>query len=67
MKYYQVTVAFETETESGKIKKVKELYLVDALSCTEAEAKLVQNFTSKGTAAEYEVIAVAESKIVGIV
>lgn len=66
-KYYTVTVTFETETESGKIKKIKEQYLVDAMSCTEAEAKLVQDFTTKNVALEYEVIAVSESKIVGVI
>ncbi len=44
-KYYAVTVAVEVEDAKGKIKKNKEQYLVDALSCTEAEAKLVNKFT----------------------
>ena len=41
-KYYSVQVAIEVEDAKGKIKKQREQYLVDALSVTEAEAKLVQ-------------------------
>jgi hypothetical protein len=41
-KYYSVQVAIEVEDAKGKIKKQKENYLVDAMSVTEAEAKLVQ-------------------------
>ena len=46
-KYYAVTVAVEVEDAKGKIKKQREQYLVDALSVTEAEAKLVQKFVDE--------------------
>ena len=45
-KYYSVQVAIEVEDAKGKIKKQKENYLVDALSVTEAEAKLVKKFVA---------------------
>ncbi len=45
MKYYEVLVELKIESENRKggvnIKKIKETYLVDALSVTEAEARIV--------------------------
>ncbi len=65
-KYYAVTVAVEVEDAKGKIKKNKEQYLVDALSVTEAEAKIVKKFTDDAVQLEYEVIKVIETKIVDV-
>jgi hypothetical protein len=65
-KYYSVTVAVEVEDAKGKIKKNKEQYLVDALSCTEAEAKLVKKFTDDAVRLEYEVVKVSETKIIEV-
>ena len=65
-KYYAVTVAVEVEDAKGKIKKQKENYLVDALSVTEAEAKLVKKFTDDGMRLEYEVVKVVETKIIEV-
>ena len=65
-KYYSVTVAVEVEDAKGKIKKQKENYLVDALSVTEAEAKLVKKFTDDGMRLEYEVVKVVETKIIEV-
>ena len=65
-KYYSVLVAVEVEDAKGKIKKNKENYLVDALSCTEAEAKLVQKFVTEGVNLEYEVVKVSETRILEV-
>ena len=65
-KYYAVTVAVEVEDAKGKIKKQKEQYVVDALSCTEAEAKLVKKFVKDAVQLEYEVIKVSETKIIEV-
>jgi hypothetical protein len=65
-KYYSVLVAVEVEDAKGKIKKNKENYLVDALSVTEAEAKLVNKFTKEGVNLEYEVVKVSETKILEV-
>ena len=65
-KYYAVTVAVEVEDAKGKIKKQKEQYLVDALSCTEAEAKLVKKFVKDAVQLEYEVIKVSETNIIEV-
>ena len=37
--YWQVTTQFERENDRGRIQKVKEIYLVDAMTGTEAESK----------------------------
>jgi hypothetical protein len=65
-KYYSVLVAVEVEDAKGKVKKNKENYLVDALSVTEAEAKLVKKFVGDGVRLEYEVVRVMETKILEV-
>jgi hypothetical protein len=65
-KYYAVTVAVEVEDAKGKIKKQREQYLVDALSVTEAEAKLVQKFVDEAVQLEYEVVKVSDTKILEV-
>jgi len=65
-KYYSVIVAVEIEDAKGKLKKNKENYLVDALSVTEAETKLVNKFTKEGVNLEYEVVKVSETKILEV-
>jgi hypothetical protein len=65
-KYYAVTVAVEIEDAKGKIKKQKEQYLVDAMSVTEAEAKLVKKFTKDAVQLEYEVVKVSETKVLEV-
>ena len=65
-KYYAVTVAVEVEDTNGKIKKQREQYLVDALSVTEAEAKLVQKFVDEAVQLEYEVVKVSDTKILEV-
>lgn len=65
-KYYTVTVSVDIEDAKGKVKKKNEFYLVDALSVTEAEAKLVKKFTADAVKLEYEVVKVSETKIVDV-
>jgi hypothetical protein len=58
-------VQFLTEDEkSGKIKKVTNQYLVDAMSCTEAEAKVTKWL---GGLNDFEVKSVSESAILGVI
>jgi hypothetical protein len=54
------------DTPKGtKEKRVTETYLVEALSVTEAEAKVVQDF--KGVMFDFEVKSVTSSKIIKII
>lgn len=69
MMYFEVTVNIKLESE-GKgggvsIKNIKELYLVDAMSVTEAEARVVKLF--KDFSQDYEVVSIRKSKIVEVV
>lgn len=66
-KYYEVLVQLKMENDKGKIKNVKELYLVDAMSVTEAEAKVVETFTKSGFSQDYSVVSVKGSKVVDVI
>jgi len=48
MVYYQVKVQFTVEDSKGKVKKQNILYLVDAQSVTEAEARTIQFLNDAG-------------------
>ena len=71
MKYFEVLVSIKTETEGYKgalkIKNVKETYLVDAMSVTEAEARVVKLFNQSGFSQDFEVIGVRGSKVIEVV
>lgn len=41
MSYIETAARYKKMTEDGKVKKVTERFLVDALSCTEAEARTI--------------------------
>jgi hypothetical protein len=61
-KYFEVTVAIVVATlKNGKDKINKEVYLVDALSVTEAEAKVVAYFSNVNL--DYKVISAKESRV----
>ena len=64
--YFNVKVQFRTEDDRGKVKKENVMYLVDAMSVTEAEARTVQYLTERGEDA-FEVKAASESKIAQVV
>ena len=70
-KYFEVTVTVQHEVDGGKggtkIKKAKESYLVDAMTVTEAEARVVKEFESAGVNLDYEVSAARESKILQVI
>jgi hypothetical protein len=69
MKYFEVVVQTRTESEDSKgnvkVKKNSEVYLVDAMSVTEAEARVVKLF--EGSIIEFEVVSVKNSKVLEVV
>jgi|TARA_R110002020_G_scaffold93540_3_gene225592 hypothetical protein len=68
MAYYTAKVQLTTlvDTPKGtKEKKATEIYLVEALSVTEAEAKVVKDFGN--STLDFEVKAVNNSKIIKII
>jgi hypothetical protein len=65
MAYYIAKVKVHHEDDKGKIKKVTEQYLVNAVSVTDAEVKVVEEFD--GSNLEFEVTAVIETKLVKVI
>lgn len=62
-KYWQITVLFEIESDSGRSQKVKELYLLEAVSATDAEAKVYKNFEGESN---FSVIKAEQSRIIDV-
>ena len=65
MAFYIAKVKVHHEDDKGRVKKITEQYLVNAVSVTDAEAKVVSDF--EGSNLEYEVTAVVETKIVSVI
>ena len=69
MKYFEVLVQVRTESEDSKgnvkVKKNSELYLVDAMSVTEAEARVVKLFSN--STFDFEVVSVRNSKVLEVI
>jgi len=65
-KYFLVKVEFETINESnGKQKKIKTQYLVDAMTCTEAEAR-IRGYLNDSVM-DYEVVSTTKSPIEDVI
>lgn len=64
--YFVVKVEFKFEDDKGKIKTQKVPYLVDAMSVTEAEARMVQHLTERKEE-NFEIKSVAASSIAEVV
>lgn len=60
--YYECHVKYEKTLENGTQAKVDEAYLVDAMSFTEAEARIIEEMTPF-IVGEFEVSAVKRAKI----
>lgn len=66
VKYFLVKVEFETINESnGKPKKIKTQYLVDAMTCTEAEARIRTYL--QDSVMDYEVVSTTKSPIEDVI
>ena len=70
MNYFEATVSVRQEITDSKgnvkIKKVKKYYLVDALTVTEAEARVVKILEEMGGSQEYQVLGISGSRIVDL-
>jgi hypothetical protein len=67
-KYFEVTVEMVVSTQkNGKDKKAKEIYLVDAMSVTEAESRVVKDFEESGVQIDYKVSGAKESQIMRVI
>ena len=67
-KYFEVTAEIVVATlKNGKDKKNKEIYLVDAQSVTEAEARVVKDFEAAGVNIDYKVSGAKESRVLRVI
>ena len=67
-KFFEVTVEVVVATlKNGKDKKVKEIYLVDSQSVTEAESRVVKDFEDAGVKIDYKVVGAKESRILRVI
>jgi hypothetical protein len=62
--YWIATVQLSIENDKGRTQKINEQYVVDAVSATDAEAKIYKEFTGESN---FEVIRIAQSKIIKII
>lgn len=65
MQYFQVKVEFKIEDDKGRIKRQNYVYLVDAQSVTEAEARTVKYLREQGEE-DFEVKSAGASKILEV-
>lgn len=66
--FFEVTVEMITSvSKSGKDRKTKETYLVDAMSVTEAESRVVKDFEDARVQLDYKVVSAKESRIIRVV
>ena len=64
--YWTAKVCIKQENEkTGKVRKSYELYLMEAVSPTDAETKVHQDF--EGCGLDFEIVEVKKSKIVKII
>jgi hypothetical protein len=64
MRYYTVKVSVAIDTPKG-VKRITEMYLVDAQSVTHAEAMVTKDF--EGSGIDFEVKGVTNSKIIKVI
>lgn len=62
-KYWQVDVRIRFENDNGKIQKVTEKYLVEAVSATDAETIINKEFS---TESDFEVVKCSQTKILKV-
>jgi len=68
MSYFSVLVELEGEPKrNGAPTKIREMYLVDAMSVTEAEAKTVAKLREEGTIQDFQVTKVSETKYLAVI
>lgn len=66
VKFFLVKVEFVTINESnGKEKKIKSQFLVDAMTCTEAEARTTEYL--KSSVLDYEIVSATKSPIEDVI
>lgn len=62
-KFYTATISFTQEDSNGKIKKVKETHLVDAIDPADVQAKVIKAMDDE-LIDEYEITQIALSNVI---
>jgi hypothetical protein len=65
--YFTVNVKVQHDNGNGKIKKVTERYLVDAMSVTEAEARVTEVMKEDLGSNDFEVVSASVSRIYKVI
>lgn len=66
--YYEVTVEVVIGVQkNGADKKTKEVFLVDAMTVTEAEAKVYKDYQSTSQGMDFSVKSAKESRILRVI
>ena len=67
-KYYEVVVEeIIGRSKTGKEKKQRQIYLVDAVSVTDAEVKVIKNYEDAKSMIEFRVNVAKESRIIDVI
>ena len=68
MSYFSVLVELEGEPKrNGAPTKIREMYLVNAMSVTEAEALTISKLRDEGTTQDFQVTKVSETKYLAVI
>lgn len=67
MSYFLANVEIVDMNDKGKQIKMREQYLVDAVSVTEAEIKITKMFENEGSSVDFQVKSVKETKILQVI
>jgi hypothetical protein len=67
-KFYEVTVEeIIGRSKTGKEKKQRQVYLVDAVSVTDAEVKVVKNYEDAKSMIEFKISVAKESRVIDVI
>ena len=67
-KFYEVTVEeIIGRSKTGKEKKQRQVYLVDAVSVTDAEVKVVKNYEEAKSMIEFKISVAKESRVIDVI
>lgn len=67
MSYFLAAVEIIDVSDKGKQSKIREQYLIDAVSVTDAEVKVTKMFEDEGMSTVFQVKSVKETKILQVI
>lgn len=67
LKYYEALVESDARSNRGRLKKIRELFLIDAESMTETEMKIQEYFKQLNIPTDYSIKFIKESKIIELI